>query len=386
MGVKNLAFCLLDVHESSWQPASDQGRNTSPNSSPLRLLEWKRLDMSGRLMHTLRERHDETTAYSDDRGSSAAQPVDEHAETPLEGHANMYTPATLSKVAYSLASEFVKYKPDKILIERQRFRSGGAPAIQEWTVRVNMLESMLWAALETMRHAQNGIYDHDSSINRDSSSSSGGGGGVAVDRSEQRSFPDVLEMNPRRIGLFWLAQGRNSSILPAGLDSVLEKRPALPVACDNDNNSGVSGDGATKTPPPPPPRVFEKKDKIALARHWLGADGGDLAHAAHLSSLVSSFLSPKSGSVSSKTATKRSGRHRTKRSGVEAESPSDAQTESLVRPVSAALCGSDELTAAPAKLGKLDDLADCLVQGVTQALWEENRRRILRYSLDSDRV
>ena len=37
--------------------------------------------------------------------------------------------------------------PDTILIEQQRFRTMGASAVQEWALRVNMLEAMLWPLL-----------------------------------------------------------------------------------------------------------------------------------------------------------------------------------------------------------------------------------------------
>lgn len=57
----------------------------------------------------------------------------------------------------ALADTFVRrtlarFSPlDAILIERQRYRSNGAPAIQEWTVRVNMFESMLHAVFYCLR-------------------------------------------------------------------------------------------------------------------------------------------------------------------------------------------------------------------------------------------
>jgi len=69
-----------------------------------------------------------------------------------------------------------KYEPDTILIERQRYRSAGGAAIQEWTVRVNMLESMFHAVLHTLR-AQGG---------------------------KVKEF-DVFSVSPRRITGFWLA-------------------------------------------------------------------------------------------------------------------------------------------------------------------------------------
>ncbi|KAH0406962.1 hypothetical protein KCU90_g23480, partial [Aureobasidium melanogenum] len=102
-------------------------------------------------------------------------------------------------------------------------------------------------------------------------------------------------------------------------------------------------------------KSFEKKDKIALARHWLSLalTTDELTVAADLASMVASFCSPK----------ERQSRRRSK----------DEEHGQEV--------GSKDASAIA---GKLDDLADCLVQAVTFALWEQNRARLGEY-IDSEK-
>ncbi|KAI0843510.1 Ydc2-catalyt-domain-containing protein [Hypoxylon sp. FL0890] len=63
-----------------------------------------------------------------------------------------YSPASLAIAADRLVRrDLLPLKPTHVLIERQRWRSGGAAAVQEWTLRVNTLEAMLHASLRTLR-------------------------------------------------------------------------------------------------------------------------------------------------------------------------------------------------------------------------------------------
>ncbi|KAI2634133.1 Ydc2-catalyt-domain-containing protein [Hypomontagnella submonticulosa] len=63
-----------------------------------------------------------------------------------------FSPESLAVVTNRLLQEeLLPLKPTHMLIERQRWRSGGAPTILQWTVHVNTLEAMLHASLRTMK-------------------------------------------------------------------------------------------------------------------------------------------------------------------------------------------------------------------------------------------
>lgn len=200
MGIKNLAICVL---EAPHLISAHDARLPSPTT--LKILSWKKVDV---LNHVV------TTSNSGNHKPDSTQ----------------FLPTNLSKVALSIAQDLLhSYAPSHILIERQRFRSGGGSAVQEWTLRVNMLESMIWASLQTLRAVHSEI--------------------PSLAKGSVKNFPDVLGLSPARVAQFWCAgEGQKGSILDA---SAFEegRLSEVPVS---------SAKGA-----------IQKSDKINLVQSWL---------------------------------------------------------------------------------------------------------------------
>ena len=253
MGIKNLGMCALEPSTSSVSSGSGSHNGCQ---TKLHVQAWKKVDVLGHLPNL----------------TQAA-----------------FGPSSLSKVAVSIAKDLIlTYKPTHILIERQRFRSGGAAAVQEWTLRVNMLESMLWASLETLRGEM-----------------------------KARDTPNVHEVSPARVAKFWCQSSSTA---------VTEK------LFENDWQNGKDAVVIAKDS-----RKVEKKDKIAVVSSWLANANG--------------------------------------RSSVQLEFYDEA-----LRVAESFISGTSEgrgKKSSKEPLGKLDDLADCLLQGAAWVRWEENRQQML---------
>jgi cruciform cutting endonuclease 1 len=183
-----------------------------------------------------------------------------------------FTPAALASHAYAFLRPLVLASPHgaptTVLIERQRFRSMGGAAVQEWTLRVNMLEAMMWAVLGTLR-------------------------------AEGRWAGAVWAVPPGRVADFWAVR---------------------------DGGGGGGGGGG----PGPKAKMAGQKGKeakVGIVREWV-RDGRAVALASGADAAAARFRASRGA-------------------------------------------------------GKLDDLADCLLQGVAWVEWEGNRRRILKGGLDA---
>ncbi|KAI4218076.1 MAG: hypothetical protein LQ349_008881, partial [Xanthoria aureola] len=142
MGIRNLAYCHLALPPSWLHPNTE-----TPSITPT-LTHWSRINVSSPL----------TTN-----------------QTPHPKES--FTPATYAPHAHTfLTTHILPHNPTHILIERQRFRSMGGSAVQEWTLRVNMFEAMLYAVLHTW----------------------------AV---EGRWGGEVVPVLPSKVGRYWLLEG-----------------------------------------------------------------------------------------------------------------------------------------------------------------------------------
>ncbi|UJO24158.1 Cruciform cutting endonuclease 1, mitochondrial [Fulvia fulva] len=265
MGIRNLAYCVIEPRMPK----------EKPNQISLVVHSWKRMD----LLETAADNFTEDIAVETSQERSIKR-VKAKLAAPVTK--DSFTPAVLSKTAYRVTKDLLSHEPDTLLIERQRFRSGGAAAIQEWTVRVNMLESMLWASLETLRQE-----------------------GKMTD-----AFPTVLAVSPARVAQFWSSAASMSLKPPTLFDE------------DNGNVQTMITHAMSDR------RKIDKKDKVDIVRSWVaGTSDLDLRFEGEAIKIAEAFrLDPR-------------------------------QSKDAV-----AMAG-----------GKLDDLADCLLQAVTWLIWEENR-------------
>ncbi|OBT56328.1 hypothetical protein VE04_02457 [Pseudogymnoascus sp. 24MN13] len=257
MGIRNLAYCVLDVPTDSSVP---------------KLVAWKRIAVS-----------------------SAPVPSNDKSELATKVEKESFEPPVLSAAAFKLLRKtLLPHNPTHILIERQRFRSMGSPKILEWTVRVNMLESMIYAILLTLREegAWNGT---------------------------------VVPIAPGKVGPFWL-EGEEAATVALEEAETGESSPTSMVK--------------TKTRNAKLAKALNKGAKIDLVRNWLAIGDRVGVDSPDVEALVKAYLD----------------KWDKKPGGVKGKRP------------------AKDAIATIEKMGKLDDLADSLLQGMAFIQWEENKR------------
>ncbi|KGQ00893.1 hypothetical protein PAAG_12436 [Paracoccidioides lutzii Pb01] len=164
MGIRNLAFAHLVV------PAAGRaGRTKSGEFKPPILRAWYRLAVPSFVSNPDRALNfnleDEMRAkkkITKDRKSKPLNGPDassgcDSTHVPGNGDGNKvkqkesFAPKVYAAHAYTLMSSLLAtYKPTHVLIERQRFRSGGGSTVPEWTIR------MLYAVLRAMQQERKG--------------------------------------------------------------------------------------------------------------------------------------------------------------------------------------------------------------------------------------
>ena len=253
MGIRNLAYCRFQLPSQ-----------TTTTTRPLKpsISEWSRLNVS------LPSASDTAAEDEDETQSNPAKPK---VKEGFDLHS--YAGRAYTLIHSLLYSSPHTARPTHILIERQRFRSMGGNAVQEWTLRVNMFEAMLYTVLETLRR-------------------------------EGKWIGIVEGISPGRVGRFWL-----------GEDGAAHK--AL-----------LKGEEKAKK------SATNKMLKVHLVGNWLK-----------------------------------------EKDMFELEGKARGTAERYLRKMEGR--GREET------LGKLDDLADCLIQGMTWSKWEDNRRMIYERGEDA---
>ena len=260
MGIRNLAYCCIVLPTISHRVATGLG-------VPV-VQDWARIAIS------------EDSIKSKKAGELVPEKATGKEKRPgkvkTSGPKEAFDPATYSQHAYDLVTTLLNdLEPTHILIERQRFRSTGGSAVQEWTLRVNMFEAMIYAVLKTFS-----------------------------ERGFWKGF--VHPIAPSKISNFWVANKQGA---------VKEGR----------------GSKSAKT----------KTAKVELVAEWL-KEGTLLELKGAAAQLGKAYLMRKARKDS--------------KSSIKQEKLSESRAQSVE---------------------KLDDLADCLLQGMAWIKWEKNRRLIM---------
>lgn len=324
MGVKNLAFCVADASMQS--RAGQSGKSESDSEArqveaKMHTIAWRRVDV----MHEIAEAN-----------ARHQLQIGDHSVAPEPNLEGSFHPRVLARAAHALLTRvLLPYKPDIILIERQRYRSGGGAAIQEWTVRVNMLESMLWAVLEAIK-------GHTWNL-------------PSPSNTEDAGQPQVFDVSPARVGTFWI-------------DSLDEehdaRRSAASIQAFKLGPKGEVSENACEsiaTARKMSAAKVRKKDKIQLVRSWL-------SHAPY----------------SSKTARTGSNKEQVQENNASITfsfAPEAEETREALCIIRSSTKRSKITNKNIAKTGdvrKLDDLADCFLQAAAWVAWEWNRLEIQR--------
>ncbi|KAF3491876.1 uncharacterized protein GIQ15_01393 [Arthroderma uncinatum] len=318
MGIRNLAYAHLLVSPRTATEASvrDLDGNVSMplTASKIRLNAWDRLAISAFPRYDI-EKDPATIPISKLGGLRRALPCPSNEEGNAEVESKEhFAPYLYASHAYTLITSLLEtYKPTHVLIERQRFRSGGGSAVQEWTIRVGVFEGMLYAVLHTLQ------------------------------RQAKKEFGNVFVqgVDPQRVVRYW-------------------------------TNGEIKEDS---TPEPKKKRVSSKEGKkakidligrcisrsISAADCYTNIDGGgvverlkqevsldlDLVEDSHARDIVHAYL----------------------------EKWNCGNRGSKKRPTSANSTADGNSNVAD--IGKLDDLADSLLQGITWLEWQRTTEKLL---------
>ncbi|KAL8704930.1 MAG: hypothetical protein Q9201_001925 [Fulgogasparrea decipioides] len=139
-GIRNLAYCHLSLPPSfpNTPSVSPFPHIRSPPTTPV-IKSWSRLNIAT------------TVTSSQDLHPSLNHKSQNLSEETLAKISESFSPSLYASHAYRLlVNTLLPLNPTHILIERQRFRSMGGNAVQEWTLRVNMFEAMLYSTLHTL--------------------------------------------------------------------------------------------------------------------------------------------------------------------------------------------------------------------------------------------
>ncbi|KAH6851125.1 mitochondrial resolvase Ydc2 [Chaetomium sp. MPI-CAGE-AT-0009] len=333
LGLKNFAFSLISPAAPSKKRAPSP--NSTPLNSPIRLHAWHRLDLTlpTTANHTTTTANHTTTTTTTKKKKTTKKSTP--AETnPPEGEdpnpnadpdAEPFSPHALAALAADLVkTRLLPLRPTHVLIERQRFRTGGAAFIHEWTLRVNSLEAMLHAAFAVLRGA--------------------GGEGVVGGGWEGT----VSSVSPKAIAEFIFPVGEGGGEGKGDGDGEGEGgKGKAAVGGKGKATAGRKGKAAAG-------KAYQvlKRGKVDMMDGLLSGEGMVVAEKGQASEMVKLFMD----GLKRKRGGKKNGGRKTKATGVgEVEG---AEVEEVV--------------------SKMDDLSDSVLQGMVWLQWRRNLEALIK--------
>ena len=160
MGIRTLAYAHLKIPPVAL--TSDSA--TGPERAKPTLNAWQCLSIATK----------PSTSLSQTTPNLDADALDADARAAVTQPKESFSPDLYAHYAYDLVKGLIsRFNPTHVLIERQRFRSGGNSAVLDWTIRVGVFEGMLHAAFRTI--------------------------------CEERSLSiHILPVEPKRVARYWL--------------------------------------------------------------------------------------------------------------------------------------------------------------------------------------
>lgn len=368
MGIRNLGIAHFLVPRAEPSSASQSGTKYDKNvkaiddnipelgATPI-LNAWQRLNVS-KLPLTPEEDAEDVAETASKRHNTPEDDVGIELR-PIKGKQGglpAFSIPLYASHAYTLITSLLDtYRPTHILIERQRFRSNGSHEVLEWALRVGLFESMLYTVLHTLREQMSLERSLNGPVGEQQRKGRGDG------KAQLPPPPFVEGVDPRRVYKYWKEE--------AEVHEEQDPISARPNTRKRQRIERAIAKGSA-------PNDVIKKAKINIVGHWLldwreretGAD--------------------KEGESSETTSD--SQRRTPNRASAKLHVAQDPKLRDLVdaylrKWLKSLNIKKDDplLRDAPkgVKLEKLDDLADCLIQGITWVDWQAMRCRILREGL-----
>ncbi|KAL2809951.1 T-complex protein 11-domain-containing protein [Aspergillus granulosus] len=356
MGIRNLAFAHLRCNSSTILPSSSSSSLLSgsddvtkgENQNKVVLDAWRRISLPFSRAFTVEEleryldappgtaqtqswagSESELASTSDSEAEASTAEQNKTKTTSKEKEKESFSLPIYAEHAHNIISILLtRYQPTHILIERQRFRSGGGASVQEWSLRVGVFEGMFWAVLGSLRAQTQAQLGVQGVSRRD--------GGDGEGERSGHTWPMVISIEPGRVGRYWMPPGASTEDITEAATGVKPKKRVS-------NREG-------------------KKTKIDLVGSWLERGSfalGDDGVEPWVKGYMSKWKKMKPVKTKSKSKLK-------KGAGTAGDGDDDSGRGGGI-----------------ADIGKLDDLADCVVQGVTWLEWEGMRRRVVRDGVDA---